>query len=277
MERTNSRFEEPHGKGSIGIFFTIEEILFSGKSPYQEILLFRNADLGLVLCLDGMVMTSEGDGFFYHEMLVHPALTIHPNPREVLVIGGGDGGTITELLRYQEVQKIVQVEIDELVVKVCRKYFQEFSRSFEDPRVRLHIQDGFSYLKDYDDKFDLIIVDGSDPVGPAKILFSSEFLALAKDHLKEEGIFVTQSGSPLYYQETLIPFLRELRSHCDTVELYLGPVPTYPSGFWSYILGSQGLSLVPRRYPPEGLKFYHPGLFPFPSRLPLFVKRYLPW
>jgi len=255
----------------------IEEVLFSGKSSYQEILLFRNPDLGTVLSLDGMVMTTERDGFFYHEMLVHPALTAHPDPRDILVIGGGDGGTVTELLRYREIQRIVQVEIDELVVQVCRKHFPEYSPSFEDPRLTLIIEDGLSYLRREKNLFDIIIIDGSDPVGPAEVLFTPEFLTLARDHLKEEGIFVTQSGSPFYYQEILVPFLKKLRTLYPTVELYLGPVPTYPSGIWSYILCTRGLTLVPRRYPPQGLRFYQPGLFPFPSCLPTFVERYVQW
>ncbi len=269
---------EAHGSArAAGLFFQVQGNLEEWETPYQKITLFENANFGTVLLLDGMVMTTDLDAPFYHELLVHPAVTAHPNPREVLVIGGGDGGTVTEVTRYDRVERITMVEIDQEVVKVGRKYFPDLSRGLADPRLHLRFEDGAQFMQQTDHQYDVIIVDGSDPVGPATALFSAEFLHASYQRLNSGGIFVTQSESPLYYAEVIHNLLGNVKRSYDWFGIYSSTVPTYPGALWTWTWAGKGeYPSKPQHPAPDSLELYSDSLFPRPDTIPNCVKRLMP-
>ena len=175
--------------------------LYSAPSPYQQIDVFDSAEFGRVLVLDGYLMITERDEFIYHEMITHVPMAVHPNPRRVLVVGGGDGGTVRELCRYEHVEHIDLVEIDELVVQAAQDYFPTTSSGFTDPRVNLHFADGVDFVSKCSTKYDLIIVDSTDPVGPGEGLFTSGFYQNCFRILNSDGIMVNQHEGPFYQQD----------------------------------------------------------------------------
>ena len=269
---------EAHGSArAAGLFFQVDGNLREWRTPYQEITLFENANFGTVLLLDGMVMTTDLDAAYYHEFLVHPAITAHPNPKEVLVIGGGDGGTVTEITRYRQVERITMVEIDREVVEVGQSYFPDLSQGLADSRLDLRFEDGAQFMQKTDHEYDIIIVDGSDPVGPAKALFSSEFLHASYRHLKPGGIFVTQSESPLYYAEVIRNLLNDVKQHYDWFGIYSSTVPTYPGALWTWTWAGKGDHPSKPQHPaPASLELYSDDLFPRPEAVPNCVKRLIP-
>ena len=180
--------------------FLVTDVLFSQQSPFQHVCIIVSKSLGKVLLNDGVVMLSERDEFIYHEMIAHVPLFAHPQPRKVLIIGGGDGGSAREVLRHSDIELCVQVEIDAMVVDACREHLPEISRgAFSDPRFRLVIEDGVRYVAQSEEKFDVILIDSTDPVGPAKPLFGTEFYQnVATRCLAPKGIVVAQAESPFY-------------------------------------------------------------------------------
>lgn len=267
------RIVEAHGSAAAaGIFFDVDGEVIEFDSPFQKVTVFKNPNFGTVLLLDGLVMTTDLDQAYYHEPLVHPALTAHPDPKKVLVIGGGDGGTVTELTRYPQLERIVMVEIDPAVVEVARKHFPQQSRGLDDPRVELLFADGAAYVAEGDERFDVILIDGSDPVGPAKVLFGEAFLSTCARRLGPDGIVVTQSESPIYYQDTIRELLATLRSHFAWAWPYTGVVPTYPSGLWSWTWAGVGAEPTQRRPFPAGLELMHDGLFPRRGAVPAYMR-----
>ncbi|HID12083.1 MAG TPA: polyamine aminopropyltransferase [Candidatus Latescibacteria bacterium] len=251
--------------------------ILARKTPYQDLLLAETTELGKLLALDGRIMLTERDEAFYHEMLVHPALLGHINPRRVLVIGGGDGGTLREVLRHKEVEEAVLVEIDREVVQECRRFLGPVHRgSFDDPRAKIVFQPGQEFVSNARSEYDVIIVDSSDPVGPNLPLFGEPFFRDCREALREGGTFVCQCGSPFYYPEELKEVHRDLGSVFGYVEVYLGFVPTYPSGLWSFCLaGDQGVPRVPLREPLFSTKYYTPQVHRAAFALPRFVEELL--
>lgn len=257
-----------------GIFFKAKRRLLAEKSPYQKIEIFDTDFFGRVLFLDGLVQTTTRDEFFYHEMLVHPAMLSHPEPEEVLIIGGGDGGALKEVLRYP-VNRAVLVEIDDRVVEACKNFFPWLSSALDDRRVQLEIADGNKYIRESARKFDIIVVDSSDPVGPSAVLHQREFYAGLKECLNPGGIVAAQAGSPLYYLDHLRKnhvFLKQLFKHAFH---YFGPAPTYPGGLWCYIFLSDRINPLrkPELMPPAGLKYYNPDIHRAAFALPEFWRR----
>ncbi|MDZ4122018.1 MAG: polyamine aminopropyltransferase, partial [Candidatus Cloacimonadaceae bacterium] len=179
-----------------GLTFSIDKTLYRESSKYQTIDIVETPDLGRVMLLDGVLMVSSIDEFVYHEMLSQPALFTHPQPGRVLIIGGGDCGTMKRVLMHAGVEKVVQVEIDEMVTRVAKEYFPELTVCTSDPRVEMHFCDGIEYLKNNQDSFDVILVDSTDPVGPAAGLFRKEFFADCHKALKTDGLLSIQSESP---------------------------------------------------------------------------------
>ena len=177
--------------------FNTEHTLCDIQTAYQHLVIFKNDWFGNVMMLDGNIQTTEKDEFIYHEMMTHVPLMAHSNPKKVLVIGAGDGGIIREVLRHPNVEKVVMVEIDEIVVEMSKKYFPNHSQgAFNDPRVTLIIDDAAAFLKRTNDRFDVILTDSTDPTGPGEHLFTEEFYQNCKNHLEKDGILVTQSGVP---------------------------------------------------------------------------------
>jgi spermidine synthase len=171
------------------------------KSKYQEILILDTEEFGRVLVLDGAVQTTERDEFMYHEMLVHPAMLKHPNPERVLIIGGGDGGSVREALKHPSVKEVHLCEIDEEVIIVSEKYLPTISEKLRDPKVKIYIEDGNVFLEERENYYDVIIMDSSDPIGPAEVLFKEAFYNKVKNALRENGIMVAQTESPFLQED----------------------------------------------------------------------------
>jgi len=241
-----------------GIFFVPRRRLLAAKTRFQKMEIYETDSFGKVLLLDGLVQTTERDEFFYHEMLVHPALTAHPKPDDVLIIGGGDGGALREVLRHR-VARATLVEIDEAVIAACRRFFPGLASSFDDPRASVRIADGNDFIRESKDKFDVILVDSSDPVGPSAVLHQRKFFAALKTRLKPGGVIAAQAGSPVFHLDHLKRKAAFLKKLFRVAAYYLGPVPTYPGGFWCYAFLSDRIEpLKPlRKDPPRGLGYYN--------------------
>jgi spermidine synthase len=222
----------------------VNRVLYRTQSRYQDIAIVELREFGRALILDGIVQTTVADEFHYHEMIAHVPLCAHPNPRSVLVIGGGDGGTVREVLKHSPVQHVVLVEIDEAVIEACREHLPELSAGLADPRVDIVIADGRKYLESCIDEFDVILVDSSDPIGPAADLFVADFYASIFTALKNDGLFVAQTESPLFYRDLFCRIVKNIRCLFPIVRPYLTVVPTYTSGYWSFTVGS-------KKYDPE--------------------------
>lgn len=217
----------------------VEHVLYEGRSAFQHIQIATNPLFGRMLVLDNAVQTTEADEFIYHEMLVHPAMVSHPGPRRVLIIGGGDGGTLEEVLKHP-VDQVTMVEIDRDVVEVSRAFLPSICReAFEDRRLRLLIDDGIAFTRQTQERFDVILVDSTDPKGPGEALFSDEFYAACADILKDEGLLVAQSGSYIFQRS----LTERVRSRIGVVfpimTTYWAPVPAYPGVLWSFTCGSK--------------------------------------
>ena len=232
-----SEFQTPDVKLSI----RVNRQLFSGHSDFQRIDVFESPEFGRFLALDGYMMLTEKDEFIYHEMITHVPMAVHPAVQNVLVIGAGDGGVIRELTRYPDIEHIDMVEIDPMVVEVCKKYLPKTAGKLDDPRVSIHYADGLRFIRACENRYDLIIVDSTDPFGPGEGLFTREFYGNCYKALREDGIMVNQHESPFYDED------REAcqRAHKRIVEsfpisrVYQAHIPTYPSGHWLFGFASK--------------------------------------
>lgn len=217
------------------------ETVFAAQSEFQQIRIVRTDALGRGLLLDGMWMTAEGDERIYHEMLVHPALTTAPRIRRVLVIGGGDGGTVREVLRHRGVEHVEMVEIDGQVVSACKEYLPTIGTAWDDPRLHVRIADGAAFVRDTDaGSWDVILVDGSDPVGPAAVLFEGSFFAACARALHRDGVLAVQGGSPTAQLDEHLATIKTMRAHFADVAPLYAPVGIYPGGAWSFIWATSG-------------------------------------
>jgi len=219
------------------------EVFFDVQSPFQRVRILESTKYGKMLALDDMVMTTINDEFHYHEMISHPAMFTHGNAKNILVIGGGDGGTIREILRHEGVEKVTMVEIDGEVIKACKEHLPEIASSFDHPKLDLKVDDGIAFLKTATaESYDLIIVDGSDPVGPAEGLFTVEFYTNCFKALKKDGILIAQGESPKFNQMAFSELNHTLQYIFGTnnAPVSLFYVPTYPTGMWSFQYGLKG-------------------------------------
>lgn len=263
------------------------DVLFREQSPYQKVQVFETYAYGKALTIDGMFMTTEKDEYVYHEMIAHVPVMSHGNVKNVLVIGGGDGGTVREVLRHQQVEKVTMVEIDEVVVRASKEHLPQIAASFDDPRLELIIGDGIEFVaKAEASSYDLIIVDGSDPVGPAKGLFTDSFYQDVYRALNENGVLVAQGESPRFNQGAFIDLRRcfgEIFGK-EKVWNYFFFVPTYPSGMWSFAYCSKG-SIEPLHTvnidncdafsDEHGLRYYNGHIHKAAFATPNFVKTLL--
>jgi len=255
-----------------GFFFKAKKLLYSHQSPYQKIEVIENEYFGRVLFLDGLLQTTEKDEFFYHEMLVHPAFVSHPAPKNILIIGGGDGGALKEILRYP-VERVQLVEIDSIVVEVSKKFFPWLLPSLKDERVELVVADGHEFIQKTDRKFDVVLVDSSDPVGPSRRLHKSDFYEKLKYCLNPRGVAVAQAGSPFYHLDQIKEKNACLKKLFKIVSFYIGLVPTYPGGNWCFgYLSDEVNPLLLKRKPPPGLKYFNLDIHLEAFSLPNFMK-----
>ena len=238
----NVWFTDKDDHQALSLRFT-GEIFHDVQSPFQRVRILESYKYGKMLALDDMVMTTVKDEFHYHEMISHPAMFTHGCAKNVLVIGGGDGGTVREILRHDCVEKVTMVEIDGEVIEACKKHLPQIAASFDDPKLNLIVGDGIAYIKNVSpESYDLIIVDGSDPVGPAEGLFSVEFYTNCYQALKKGGILVAQGESPKFNEKAFseLNFTLQKIFGKDNAPISLFFVPTYPTGMWSFQYGLKG-------------------------------------
>lgn len=259
----------------LGITCKVLRTLHRELTPYQEIAVLDTEQFGRMLVLDGMVQLTISDEFVYHEMLAQVPLHTHPNPRQVLIIGGGDGGTAREVLRHPQVEKVTLVEIDRRVVDVSRHFLPEVASSFDDPRMDVHFEDGVAHLLDKAGEYDVILIDSPEPIGQAGRLFSMDFYQGIASALRQDGVFVAQTESPFVNYELIKRVYCDISSIFPISRLYLAPVPTYPSGSWSFTMGSKQYDPL---FPPldrgiiGALRYYNPDVHQAAFQLPNFVR-----
>lgn len=262
-------------------------ILFNETSPYQHVRIFESPAFGRFLALNNMVMCTERDEFHYHEMIVHPVMQVHPNAQRVLVIGGGDGGTVRELMRYPSIEKVTMVEIDEAVVRASKQFLPSVASELNNPRLDLRIADGIQYVSEVEaQSFDVIVVDGSDPVGPAEGLFTPEFYRNCKRALRDGGLLITQGESPLFQEKAFKEVNQCLKGIFgkDEVHTLLFFAPSYPTGMWSHQLAVKGKLNPAKDFSvdkaaaftrEQKLKYYSEKVHVAAFQLPGFVKSML--
>jgi spermidine synthase len=238
------KFLEKDPYAPIQYSYEVTGILYSGRSKFQEIMVFENPFFGRILALDGVVQMTERDEFFYHEMLVHIVMNSHPDPRRVIVIGGGDGGAVREILKHKSVERVYFIEIDEEVINVSKKFFPSVSKGVNDSRVEIRCMDGAEFVKARHSDIDVVIVDSTDIVGFAKSLFTKNFFKSIKNCLTENGMFVTLSESLHFHKEIVAEVQQTMKSVFPVVDLYTAPIATYAGNWWSFSVGS--LKLSPR-------------------------------
>lgn len=224
----------------------VEKQLYSGQSDFQRMDVFESNEFGRFFTLDGLVMITEKDEFIYHDMIVHVPMAINPKIRNVLVIGAGDGGTVRELTRYAHLENIDMVEIDQMVVDICREYFPNSTSGLDDERVHLYFEDGLKFVQEKKNVYDLIIVDSTDPIGPGEGLFTREFYKNCYEALTEDGILVNQHESPFYeeYQRAMKRSHKRIHEFFPVARVYQVHIPTYASGHWLFGFASKSLDPV---------------------------------
>lgn len=235
------RFFEKDPYAPIQYTYEVEKILYKGKSPFQDIMVFENPYFGRVLVLDNVVQLTERDEFIYHEMLTHVLMHSHPEAKKVAVIGGGDGGAVREVLKHDCVEKLYFIEIDEEVIKVSKQFFPTVSSAIDDPRVEIKCMDGAEFIKSMENSLDVIIVDSTDIIGFAKSLFTVEFFKSVRDALTEKGMFVTLSESLIFHKELVYEVQSSMKLIFPIVDLYTASIATYVGNWWTFSVGSKAL------------------------------------
>jgi spermidine synthase len=279
MKNWHIDYHSPHR----GLCFEVDEVLYTERSQYQEIKIVQTPEFGKVMLLDGVLMLTEADEFVYHEMLCHPAMISHPNPKKVLIIGGGDCGTLKRVLEHPSVEQVVQVEIDEMVTRVSKSYFSALTAAADDPRAELVFGDGIAYLKQGGHAFDVILIDSTDPVGPAEGLFRQEFLADCRSALGEDGILCLQCESPWIksLQPVISQVQADLKALFPVVAAYTAAIQTYQAGLWMFQLASMQYDPISvdafKQMASRKLqcKYYNAALHHAAFVLPNFVKELL--
>ena len=272
-------YTEEHSK-DVRFSLRVEEQLYSGESEYQKIDVMTSKEFGTFLTLDSLMMLTEKDEFIYHEMIVHVPMATNPNIKNVLVIGGGDGGAVRELTRYDTIQHIDLVEIDKMVVDVCKKFLPQTACKLEDPRVSIHYRDGLGFVRSIEEEYDLIIVDSTDPFGPGEGLFTKEFYGNCYKALKKDGILVNQHESPYYsnYANSLKRAHKRIALFFPVTKVYQAHIPTYPSGYWMFGFASRTYDPVKdldeKSWNQLGIetKYYNTDLHKGSFALPNYVK-----
>lgn len=259
-------FRDPWDKNTT-VEHVVEKTYFSQKTEYQQVDVFETPKFGTVLALGGVINCTERDEAGYHEMLVHVPLMAHAAPRRVLIIGGGDGGTMREVCRHDVVETAVQVEIDEVVVEVCKKYLPQTAVGFEHPKCQLIIGDGLDYVKKAaDGSFDVILVDSTDPVDAGTVLFTEDFYRECHRVLADDGVLVPQSDSMFNSPKNVERVVRQLGEIFSSVHVYRSLVPTYPFSMWNFTFASKGthptdrMNLDRARAIESQLRYYTPEL-----------------
>ena len=262
-----------------------DRLLYDSQTEHQRLRVFENGTFGRVLTLDGVVQVTERDNFIYHEMLTHVPILAHGAAREVLIIGGGDGGMARAALAHRSVGRVTMVEIDAGVVEFSKQYLPMISDgAFDDPRLDLVIADGAAFVRETERRFDVIIVDSTDPVGPGVVLFTDTFYGQAKRCLTEDGILVTQNGVPFVQGAELTNTMRAFRALFADWGCYIATIPTYAGGPMAFGWGTDGaardlgLAELERRYAEAEIEtgYYTPAVHKAAFALPRYISRLMP-
>ncbi|AZK45480.1 polyamine aminopropyltransferase [Paenibacillus lentus] len=258
-----------------GITAKIRETLVREQTDFQDLAIIDTEEFGRMLVLDDMVMTTVKDEFVYHEMVAHPALFTHPDPKHVLVVGGGDGGVIREIMKHPKVEKAVLVDIDGKVIEYSKKYLPEIASELDNPRVEVQVNDGYMHIIESKNKYDVIMVDSTEPVGPAAPLFERGFYQGIYEALKDDGIFVAQTDNPWFKADLIRNVNKDVKEIFPVVRVYTANIPTYPSGLWTFTMGSKihdPLQVDETQIPEIDTKYYSPRLHKAAFVLPKFVE-----
>lgn len=233
-------YSEKH-TNNVKFSLKVKEHIFSSQSKFQKVDIFDTYEYGKLLTLDGLVMVTERDEFVYHDMIVHTAMAVNSEIKNVLVIGGGDGGTVRELVRYPFVKQVDMVEIDKMVVDVSREYLPTISCELDNERVNVLYEDGIKFVKDKNNFYDLILIDSTDPIGPGEGLFTIDFYTDCYNALTDKGILINQNETPIYdeFFKVGINSNRKLKKMFPIVEVYGANIPTYPGGYWLFNFASK--------------------------------------
>ncbi len=273
----NVWYSELH-EGHSGLTIKIDKVIESVESDFQRIDVLQTKDFGKMLVLYGSLMICDNDNNAYNEMLAHVSLFTHPSPKKILIIGGGDCGTLTEVLKHPEVESCTMCEIDKMVVEVSKKYFPYLTKGVDDPRANLIFDDGKKYIEETKEKFDIILLDLSDPVGPAAELFQKEFHQKVYECLNDDGIMVAQSESPFYNKETVKALYNNFNEIFPIAKMYTCFMPIYPSTYWSFAFCSKKYDPIEdfdqNRYDKLNLEtqYYNDQIHRASFALPQFVK-----
>ncbi|EQM77910.1 polyamine aminopropyltransferase [Stutzerimonas stutzeri] len=261
--------------------FSIDKMLHEVRTEHQHLVIFENARMGRVMALDGVIQTTEADEFIYHEMLTHVPILAHGLARRVLIIGGGDGGMLREVAKHRDVESITMVEIDGTVVEMCKEFLPEHSKgAFDDPRLNLVIDDGMRFVATTEEKFDVIISDSTDPIGPGEVLFSENFYQACRRCLNDGGILVTQNGTPFMQLTEVQTTAKRMAGLFPDWHFYQAAVPTYIGGAMTFAWGacdsdSRKLSLetLHQRFIGSGIvtRYYNPHIHLGAFALPQYV------
>lgn len=271
-------FTEKYPEAKASFSMEISRVLYSEKSPFQKIEILESSFFGKILVIDNCIMLTEKDEFIYHEMITHVPLHVHPHPAKILVIGGGDGGTIREIVKHQDVDQVVLVDIDKVVSEVCLKYLPKVSSKLLSDKVTCLFQDGVNYVKESDQKFDIIIIDSTDPIGVGEGLFTREFYADCYCILADDGLLINQAESPFYTRKWLLQLSQKLRQVFSQTLFYQANIPTYPSGYWLFGFASKRYHPIrdfnQQKYDKQrlSLKYYNQEIHAASFVLPNFVR-----
>ena len=271
------KFVSEHQSPYLDLTTEVSDILYRGHSQFQDIIVADSKEFGRMLVLDGVFQTSIKDEFMYHESIVHIPLFLHPNPKKVLIIGGGDGGAAREAVRHPEVESVTMVDIDGQVIELSKKYFPEISKAIleKDSKLTVKVGDGIAFMREAENYYDVIIVDCSDPVGPGEGLFSYDFYKDTFKALKEDGLFVQQTESPFMHRKLVKDIFDCVSDIFPITRLYTAFIPLYPSGMHCFTMGSKKydpLAWEPKRKRTFPTKYYNEGIQKSAFVLPNFVK-----
>jgi spermidine synthase len=261
------------------------KLLYKKKTPFQDLRIYATSKFGNTLVLDGATQTTEKDEFIYHEMLTHPVMLLHPKPQKILIIGGGDGGILREVLKHKSVKQVYLVEIDRDVIETSKRYLKSICKnSFQDKRVKIVVSDGAKFVRTTSEKFDIVIVDSPDPVGVARVLFSEKFYKDINSILNKDGLTIRQTGSTFLQIDELKSNWRMLRKIFSYVWIHLVAIPTYIGGFFSITCASKkidiskvGFKFLNRRFRKLKIntKYYNPSIHLASIATPEYIRRNL--
>ena len=261
--------------------FVMDDILFEMNTGHQHLVIFNNAQWGTVMALDGVIQTTEKDEFIYHEMMTHVPMLAHGEAKKVLIIGGGDGGILREVLKHQNVESVTQVEIDQQVIDMCIEYLPNHSAgAYSHPKANIVIADGVDFVNQCADQFDVIISDSTDPMGPGEVLFTSRFYQGIKNCLNAGGVFVAQNGVSFLQTDELTTTHQRLSPLFTQAGFYTGAVPTYVGGIMTFAWATDNLALkkvpleiIEARFKAANIstRFYTPAVHKGSFALPQYV------